>query len=50
MLCMISGKRKDKTNLVTDCDTISNKTEIADTLATSFAAKSSPDHDQEKIK
>ena len=46
----ISGKRKDKTikYLVTDSDTITNKTEIADTLATSFAEKSSPDHYQEK--
>ena len=45
-------KRNDKTikYLVTDSDTITNKTEIADTLATSFAAKSSPDHYQKKIR
>ena len=52
MLHRISGKRKDKTikYVVTDFDTITNKTKIADTLATSFAAKSSPDHYQEKIR
>ena len=52
MLRRISGKRKDKTikYLVTDSDTITNKTDIAETLATSFAAKSSPDHYQEKIR
>ena len=37
MLRRISGKRKDKTD-------------IAETLATSFAAKSSPDHYQEKFR
>ena len=49
MLRSIGGKRKDKTikYLVTDSDTITNKTDIAETLATSFAAKSSPDHYQE---
>ena len=36
--------------LVTDSDTITNKTDIAETLATSFAAKSSPDHYQEKFR
>ena len=52
MLRRISGKRKDKTikYLVTDSDTITNKTDIAETLATSFAAKSSPDHYQEKFR
>ena len=52
MLRRISGKRKDKTikYLVTDSDTITNKTDIAETLETSFAAKSSPDHYQEKIR
>ena len=52
MLRRISGKRKDKTikYLVTDSDTITNETDIAETLATSFAAKSSPDHYQEKIR
>ena len=52
MLRRISGKRKDKTikYLVTDSDTITNKTDIAETLATSFAAKPSPDHYQEKIR
>ena len=51
MLRRISGKRKDKTieYLVTDSATISNKTDIADTLATSFVAKSSPDHYQGKF-
>ena len=50
MLSRIICKRKDKTikYIVTDSDTITNKTEIPDTLATSFAAKSSPDHYQEK--
>ena len=40
MLRRISGKRKEKTikYLVTDSDTITNKTDIAETLATSFAA------------
>ena len=49
MLRRISGKRKDNTikYLVTDSDTITNKTDIAETLATSFAAKS--DHYQEKF-
>ena len=48
MLRRISGKRKDKTikYLVTDSDTITNKTDIAETLA----AKSSPDHYQEKFR
>ena len=43
---------QDKTikYLVTDSDTITNKTDIAETLATSFAAKSSPDHYQEKFR
>ena len=52
MLRRISGKRKDKTikYLVTDFDTITNKTDIAETLARSFAAKSSPDHYQEKFR
>ena len=52
MLRRISGKRKDKTikYLVTDSDTITNKMDIAETLATSFAAKSSPDHYQEKFR
>ena len=52
MLRRISGKRKDKTikYLVTDSDTITYKTDIAETLATSFAAKSSPDHYQEKFR
>ena len=52
MLRRISGKRKDKTikYLVTDSDTITNKTDIAETLATSFAAESSPHHYQEKIR
>ena len=52
MLRRISGKRKDKTikYLVTDSDTITNKTDIAETLATSFAARSSPDHYQEKFR
>ena len=52
MLRRISGKRKDKTikYLVTDSDTITNKTDIAETLATYFAAKSSPDNYQEKIR
>ena len=52
MLRRISGKRKDKTikYLVTDSDTITNKTDIAETLATSFAAKSSPEHYQKKIR
>ena len=52
MLRRISGKRKDKTikYLVTDYDTITNTTDIAETLATSFPAKSSPDHYQEKIR
>ena len=52
MLRRISGKRKDKTikYLVTDSDTLTNKTDIAETLATSFAAKSSPDHYQEKFR
>ena len=52
MLRRISGKRKDKTikYLVTDSDTITNKTDIAETLATSFAAKSSPDHYQGKFR
>ena len=42
MLRRTSGKKKDKTIKypVTDI----NKTDIAETLATSFAAKSSPDH------
>ena len=46
MLRRISGKRKDKTikYLVTDSDTITNKTDIAETLATSFVTKSSPNH------
>ena len=46
MLRGISGKRKNKTikYIVTESDTISIKTEIAETLATSFVAKSSPDH------
>ena len=50
MLRRISGKRKDKTikYLVIDSDTITNETEIADTLATTFAAKSSPDHYHER--
>ena len=52
MLRRISGKRKDKTikYLVTDSDTITIKTDIADTLATSFVAKSSPDHYQGKFR
>ena len=52
MLRRISGKRKDKTikYLVTDSDTITNKTDIAEMLVTSFAAKSSPDHYQEKFR
>ena len=51
MLRRISGKRKDKTikYLFTDSDTITNKTDIAETLATSFAAKSSLDHYHEKV-
>ena len=52
MLRRISGKRKDKSSKylsVTDSDTITGKIEIADTLATSFAAKSSPDYYQEKV-
>ena len=50
MLRRISGKRTDKTikYSVTDSDTITSKTDIAGTLATSFAAKSSPDHYYEK--
>ena len=52
MLHSISGKRKDKTTkyLVTDSDTITNKAEIAETLARSFAAKSSPDDYHEKFR
>ena len=52
LLCRISGKRKDKTimYLVINSDTINNQTEIAETLATSLAAKSSPDHHQEKFR
>ena len=52
ILRRISGKRKDKTikYLVTDSNTITNTTEITETLATSFAAKSSPDHYQEKFR
>ena len=52
MLRRVSGKRKDKTikYLVTDSDTITNKTDIAETLATSFAAKSSQDHYKEKFR
>ena len=48
----ISGKRKDSTikYLVTDSDAITNKTDVAETMATSFAAKSSPDHYQEKFR
>ena len=52
MLRRISNKRKDKTikYLVTDSDTITNKTDIAETLATSFAVKSSPYHYREKFR
>ena len=48
----ISGKRKDKTikYLFTDSDAITKKTDIEETMATSFAAKSSPDHYQEKFR
>ena len=51
MLRRIICKRNDKTikYIVTDSVTITNKTDIPDTLATSFAAKSSLDHHQEKI-
>ena len=41
MLRRISGKKKEKTikYIVTDSDTITNQTEIAETLVTSFRKK-----------
>ena len=49
MLCLF---RKDTTIkfIVNDIDTITNKTEIAETLATLFAAKSLPDQYREKFR